>query len=84
MSKARDQFTVEVLYEQGVSADLAPLADALLLLHTGSALDMALRLAHDLNAASYQHQARRQALSAAADDLRTRLTQIEEQLRRVA
>jgi hypothetical protein len=84
MSKERNQFNVEVLHELGERVDLAPLADALLLLRSEPALDTALSLAQNLKAAAYQYQARRHALNAAADDLRARLAQIEDQLRQVA
>jgi len=87
MRRAVDKYTIELCYEPGApAADLALLADALFVLHlhTGSALDTALQLAHDLNATSYQQQVHDRALIAAADELRTRLAQIEERLRRVA
>lgn len=84
MGREHNNYIAEVLYQPGEQLDLAPLADALLLLHTDAALDRALRLAQDLNATAYQQQVRNQALTAAADDLRARLALIEEQLRRVA
>jgi UDP-2,3-diacylglucosamine pyrophosphatase LpxH len=61
--------------------DLAAYADSLVLLHGDTALDAALDLAHNINTAAHQFASERQLLEANADDLRARLTAIEEQLR---
>ena len=63
---------------------MVALAHALLLLQSEPAFDTALNLAQNLNAATYQHLARRQAFNAVAGELRVRLAEIEEQIRRVA
>lgn len=61
--------------------DLAAYADSLILLHGDATLDAALNLAHNINTAAHQFASERQLLEASADDLRTRLAQIEERLR---
>ncbi|HWQ13882.1 MAG TPA: hypothetical protein VNL77_13870 [Roseiflexaceae bacterium] len=83
-TKKRERYTVIVQREPAPpQLDLAAYADSLVLLHGNAALDAALNLAHNINTAAHQFASERQLLEANADDLRTRLAQIEERLRTV-
>lgn len=80
----REHYTAVLQYVPADPIDLVPVADALLLLCADTTLYKALELAQDVNTRQYQHEAQRQALTAAADELRSQLSQIEDQLRRAA
>lgn len=78
----RERFIINLHREPAPAHfDLAAYADALVLLHRDAALDAALNLAHNINTSAHQFVSERHLLEASADELRTRLTQIEERLR---
>jgi UDP-2,3-diacylglucosamine pyrophosphatase LpxH len=78
----RERFIISLHREPAPAHfDLAAYADSLILLHGDATLDAALNLAHNINTAAHQFASERQLLEASADDLRTRLAQIEEWLR---
>lgn len=81
-AKGQQRYTVVLHREPAPQQhNLAAYADSLVLLHGDAALDAALNLAHNINTAAHQFDAERQLLEANADDLRARLTAIEERLR---
>jgi hypothetical protein len=60
------------------------LAEALVLLHGDSALDDALRLAHNFNTAAVQQHSRRRILDDVASTLRDQLAAVERQMHEAA
>jgi hypothetical protein len=78
----QDRYVVKLHLDPASPAiDLIAVADALVLLHGNSALDAALKLAHNINTAEHEFEAERQLLKARADDLRAHLAEIEAQPR---
>lgn len=81
---SKDRFVVELVRDPGHKlSDLGPIADVLVMLCSEPILVAALNLAHDINATRLMKQSQRQIIEDVADDLRTKLAQAEEQMRRL-
>ncbi len=74
-------FQLDVYYvSHNTSVDIGPFADAMLLIHSDPALDAALNVAHDVIAKDHPHHIRRRLLKNQADDIRSHLRRLEDQM----